>query len=119
MKHAVHGELMSRQHRTPTFISMTTTLPLTTPHSDGELLDVPDRIVVAPRTGVFIPLEPTAGLGPGTTVRSGQLIGHLQCGEEMHQVTSPFAGVARDMLALPNERVRQYQPLLWMAAGVG
>ena len=113
MKHGVHVGLMSLQHRLPTFISMTTTL-----HPEGALLDVPDRIVVAPRTGVFIPLEPTAGLGPGTTVRSGQLIGHLQCGDEVHQVTSPFAGVARDLLALPNERVRQYQPLLWMAAGV-
>ena len=94
---------------------MTTTQALD--NHDGALLDVPDRIVVAPRTGVFIPLEPTAGPGPGTTVRSGQLIGHLDCGGELHQVTSPFAGVARNMLALPNERVRQYQPLLWMAAG--
>lgn len=98
-----------------------TTTPLRTPalEPEGALLDVPDRIVVAPRNGVFIPLDPTAGLGPGATVRSGQLIGHLRCGDDMHRVTSPFAGVARTMLALPNERVRQYQPLLWMAAGVG
>ena len=84
---------------------------------DGELLDVPDRIVVAPRTGVFIPLE-RSEFAAGATVRSGQTIGHLRCGQELHQVTSPFAGVARDLLALPNERVRQYQPLLWMAAAV-
>jgi biotin carboxyl carrier protein len=86
------------------------------PISHGELLHVPDRIVVAPRTGVFIPLERCRALEAGSTVRSGQVIGHVRCGHEMLQVTSPFDGVARDVLAWPNERVRRYQPLLWLRA---
>ena len=83
---------------------------------DGERLNVPDRIVVAPRTGVFIPLEQYQSLVPGSTVRSGQPIGYVRCGNETLPVTSPFDGVARDMLAAPNERVQQYQPVLWMAS---
>lgn len=79
-------------------------------------MNVPDRIVVAPRTGVFIPLEQCHSLEPGSAVRSGQPVGYLRCGDETLQVTSPFDGVARNMLALPNERVQQYQPVLWMAS---
>lgn len=83
---------------------------------NGELLSVPDRIVVSPRNGVFVPLEPQASVNPGSDVAAGQLIGHVRCGTEMMQVTSPFAGVARGLLAWPNERVREFQPVLWMSA---
>lgn len=80
--------------------------------SDGSAIELPDRIVVSPRTGVFVPLNPS----PGSSVRSGQVIGHVRCGHEILQVTSPFDGIARDGLAWHNERVREYQPLLWMTA---
>lgn len=75
-------------------------------------MNVPDRIVVSPRTGVFIPLDPP----PGSAVRSGQVVGHVRCGAETLQVKSPFDGIACDPLAWHNERVRKFQPVFWMTA---
>ena len=88
----------------------------TAPTPPGELLGVPDRIIVAPRTGVFRPLERRSVLDTGAAVRSGQLIGHVCCGDQLIEVTSPFEGQTKGVLAWPDERVRQYQPLLWLEA---
>lgn len=79
----------------------------------------PDRIVVSPRNGVFIPLEPPLGSRPGTPIRSGQVVGHVQCGDERVGVMSPFTGVVRGPIAWPGERVRVYQPLLWLTESGG
>ena len=70
----------------------------------------PERVIVAPVAGVFEPATTD-----GTAIVSGQVVGHVRCGGKRVAITSPFAGEARGMFAWPDERVRRYQPVLWMA----
>ncbi|MEM9202507.1 MAG: hypothetical protein AAGC53_12635 [Actinomycetota bacterium] len=74
-------------------------------------LSGPERVIVAPAAGIF---EPTVRAN-GATIRRGQVIGHVRCGAERVEITSPFDGQARGTFAWPDERVRRYQPVLWMA----
>ena len=76
----------------------------------GAALTGPERVVVAPAAGVFEP----AATQVGTTIRRGQVIGHVRCGTDRVQITSPFDGQAHGVFAWPDERVRRYQPVMWM-----
>jgi biotin carboxyl carrier protein len=60
------------------------------PTHHGELLDVPERMIVAPSVGVVE--------GPGTSM----------------PVCSPFRGMLIGMLAQPGERLREGQPVAWL-----
>lgn len=81
------------------------------PHTDsGAKLSGPERVIVAPAAGVFEPLAVDGG-----AIRRGQVVGHVRCGAERVEITSPFDGQARGVFAWPDERVRRYQPVLWMA----
>ena len=71
----------------------------------------PERVVVAPVAGVFEPVD----TADGATIAAGQIVGHVRCGATRVAITSPFAGRARGMFAWPDERVRRFQPVLWMA----
>ncbi|MEM9518084.1 MAG: hypothetical protein AAGA37_02085 [Actinomycetota bacterium] len=83
------------------------------PHTeqDAPSLSGPERVIVAPAAGIF---EPTVNTS-GATIHRGQVIGHVRCGAERVEITSPFDGQARGTFAWPDERVRRFQPVLWMA----
>jgi multidrug efflux pump subunit AcrA (membrane-fusion protein) len=95
----------------------------------GEVLAVPERVIVAPAVGVFRPLAVdsdldltdtgTALLGdtptpPGTVVTAGQAIGVIEGPGSSTPVRSPFGGFLIGMLARAGERVREGQPVAWL-----
>jgi [acyl-carrier-protein] S-malonyltransferase len=73
----------------------------------GEHLFVTERLVVSPGAGVFTP-EP--GVGPGSTVEPGTLVGRV--GEL--EVRSAFAGQLIDVLAVEGERLATSEPVAWL-----
>jgi len=73
----------------------------------GESLHVTERVVVSPAAGLF---RSAQGLGTGTPVAVGQVIGVV--GE--HEVVSPFAGSLMGVIALDGQRVMSRQPIAWL-----
>jgi [acyl-carrier-protein] S-malonyltransferase len=73
----------------------------------GEHLFVTERLVVSPGAGVFTP-EP--GVGPGSTVEPGTLVGRVGDLE----VRSAFAGQLVDVLAVAGERLAASEPVAWL-----
>jgi len=94
----------------------------------GEVLAVPERVIVAPAVGVFRPLGDSdvdltdaahmpgnAASSPGGTVISaGQAIGVVEGPGSSTPVRSPFGGFLIGMLARTGERVREGQPVAWL-----
>jgi [acyl-carrier-protein] S-malonyltransferase len=76
----------------------------------GEVLAVPERVIVAPAVGVFRPL---AAGEEGAAVDSGQAIGIVEGPGAATPVRSPFDGFLVAMLARAGERVREGQPVAW------
>ena len=84
----------------------------------GEVLAVPERVIVAPAVGVFRPLgdadvdlTETANV---TLVTAGQAIGVIEGPGSSTPVRSPFGGFLVGMLARRGERVREGQPVAWL-----
>ena len=83
----------------------------------GEVLAVPERVIVAPTVGVFHPLAVSdvdlteAG---DVTVTAGQAIGVIEGPGSSTPVRSPFGGFLVGMLARAGERVREGQPVAWL-----
>jgi [acyl-carrier-protein] S-malonyltransferase len=73
----------------------------------GEHLFVTERLVVSPGAGVF---RPEPGVGPGSPVEVGTLVGHV--GDE--EVRSAFAGELVDVLAVEGERLAASEPVAWL-----
>ena len=104
LKHTVHEGQTCRSRAVRTVLAMP-------PHTEAAAaLTGPERVIVTPAAGIF---EPVAC--DGTSIRRGQVVGHVVCGAERVEVTSPFDGQARGVFAWPDERVRRFQPVLWMA----
>ena len=85
----------------------------------GEVLAVPERVIVAPAVGVFRPLTADADLdlteaGDGAMVIAGQAIGVIEGPGSSTPVRSPFGGFLIGMLARAGERVREGQPVAWL-----
>ena len=87
----------------------------------GEVLAVPERVIVAPAVGVFRPLGEIhdvdlteAVMGDGTVVAAGQAIGVIEGPGSSTPVRSPFGGFLVGMLARAGERVREGQPVAWL-----
>jgi biotin carboxyl carrier protein len=76
----------------------------------GELLDVPERMIVAPSVGVFRPNV----LADGDVVDAGEEIGTVVGPGVSMPVRSPFRGRLIGMLAHPGERLREGQPVAWL-----
>ncbi|MEI6401573.1 MAG: ACP S-malonyltransferase [Actinomycetota bacterium] len=74
---------------------------------EGEHLFATERLVVSPAAGVF---DPVAGLGEGSRITVGTIIGHL--GEV--EVRSAFDGVLQSYIAVSGERVTPRQPIAWL-----
>lgn len=89
---------------------------MTTLLTAGEALDVPERLVVAPSTGIFRPRAPATVTTEGELVTVGQVLGVLEAPACRTPVESPFDGFLMGMLALPGERVRAGQPVAWLRA---
>lgn len=85
----------------------------------GEVLAVPERVIVAPAVGVFRPLGDTDDVdltqnADGTVVTAGQAIGVIEGPGSSTPVRSPFGGFLVGMLARRGERVREGQPVAWL-----
>ncbi len=85
----------------------------------GEVLAVPERVIVAPAVGVFRPLSVDIDIdltltGDGTVVTAGQAIGVIEGPGSSTPVRSPFGGFLIGMLARAGERVREGQPVAWL-----
>jgi biotin carboxyl carrier protein len=80
------------------------------PTHHGELLDVPERMIVAPSVGVFRPNF----VGRGDLVDAGEEIGTVVGPGTSMPVRSPFRGMLIGMLAQPGERLREGQPVAWL-----
>jgi biotin carboxyl carrier protein len=76
----------------------------------GELLDVPERMIVAPSVGVFRPHL----VADGDVVDAGEEIGVVIGPGMSMPVRSPFRGKLIGMLAHPGERLREGQPVAWI-----
>lgn len=79
----------------------------------GELLAVPERMIVAPVVGVFRPGD-LAGAPEGALVEAGAEIGVLEGPGSRVPVCSPFRGMLMGMLAHAGERLREGQPVAWL-----
>ena len=82
----------------------------------GEVLAVPERVIVAPAVGVFRPLG-DADLDltqTGELIAAGQAIGVVEGPGSSTPVRSPFRGFLVGMLARAGERVREGQPVAWL-----
>ena len=82
------------------------------PHTEHDAIALtgPERMIVAPAAGVFEP-----AMADGAPIHRGQVVGHIRRGSDRVEITSPFDGRARGVFAWPDERVRRFQPVLWMA----
>ena len=82
----------------------------------GEILAVPERVIVAPAVGVFRPLDPAerATGDDAVIVAAGQAIGVVEGPGASTPVRSPFPGALIGMLAKAGERVREGQPVAWL-----
>lgn len=82
----------------------------------GEVLAVPERVIVAPAVGVFRPLAETDVdlTADGTVIIAGQAIGVVEGPGSSTPVRSPFGGFLVGMLARRGERVREGQPVAWL-----
>jgi biotin carboxyl carrier protein len=78
----------------------------------GEILAVPERVIVAPAVGVFRPLDSAEGVE--TVIVAGQAIGVVEGPNASTPVRSPFPGALMGMLARAGERVREGQPVAWL-----
>lgn len=76
----------------------------------GEGLAVPERMVIAPTTGVFKP----GVCEPGTTIEPGDVLGEITGPGTSTPVHSPFRGTLMGMLAHAGERLREAQPVAWL-----
>lgn len=81
----------------------------------GEVLMVPERVILAPAPGRFRPLDedPDAGAG-GADVTREQVIGFVDGIGHSTPVHSPFHGRLMGLLASAGERVREGQPVAWL-----
>lgn len=80
----------------------------------GETLSVPERLIVAPTTGVFRPLGGPDAICEGALVHRGDVIGAVQSRDSSTPVQSPFEGMLVTILAFEGERLRQGQPVAWL-----
>jgi len=79
----------------------------------GEVLTVPERVILAPAPGTFRPVEPLEAVGEGP-LEAEQVIGFVEGKGHCTPVRSPFGGRLMGLLAHAGERVREGQPVAWL-----
>ena len=81
----------------------------------GEVLMVPERVILAPAPGKFRPLDETPeASSDGADVAREQVIGFVDGIGHSTPVHSPFHGRLMGLLASAGERVREGQPVAWL-----
>lgn len=80
----------------------------------GETLSIPERLIVAPSSGLFRRLDDRPRSKHGYAVNEGDTIGEVQSLGAYTPIRSPFAGFLIEVLAVEGERVRPGQPVAWM-----
>lgn len=76
----------------------------------GERLAVPERMIVAPTAGVFLPFE----MVEGADISEGDALGEIVGPGTSVVVRSRFHGTLMGMLAHSGERLREGQPVAWL-----
>lgn len=79
----------------------------------GETLSIPERVIVAPTTGIFRRLGCHAQRS-GDRVNRGDAIGVVQSLDVSTPIQSPFEGLLVAILASEGERLRPGQPVAWI-----
>jgi len=79
----------------------------------GEVLTVPERVILAPAPGTFRPVGPPDVVGD-ETVTEEQVIGFVEGKGHSTPILSPFGGRLMGLLAHAGERVREGQPVAWL-----
>ena len=82
-----------------------------TPNRAGEVISMPERLIVAPSVGRF---RLTAVADCGAFVDEGQEIGVVEGPSTEQAVCSPFSGRLMGVLAQEGERLRVGQPVAWL-----
>jgi biotin carboxyl carrier protein len=82
--------------------------------ASAEMTVIPERVVVAPCAGRFVPLPPEVFTSEGEWVEPGQAVGEVHNGGGRMQVRSPFRGWVMGMIALPGQPVRAGEALFWV-----
>lgn len=80
----------------------------------GEILSVPERVIVAPATGIFRQAGGHGAAPDGRRIDRGDVVGTVQSLGASTPVRSPFGGSLVAMLAKDGERVRPGQPVAWL-----
>jgi len=80
----------------------------------GEMLSVPERVIVSPGTGIFRRPGGQLQLNSGDLVNHGDPIGIVQSLGVTTPIRSPFEGSLVAMLASEGERVRLGQAVAWL-----
>ncbi|HZJ26625.1 MAG TPA: hypothetical protein VFF40_06390 [Acidimicrobiia bacterium] len=89
---------------------------MTTPLHEGEALNVSERMIVSPASGLFEPTPPETITAEGELVRVGQAIGSVHGPGIATPVVSAFDGFLMGLLATPGERLRIGEPVAWLRA---
>ena len=76
----------------------------------GEMLVVPERMIVAPVVGIFR----SHGVADGVELSAGDEIGVVEGPGTTCPILSPFGGTLMGMLAHSGERLRSGQPIAWL-----
>jgi biotin carboxyl carrier protein len=79
-----------------------------------EVTMIPERVVVSPCAGRFMPLPPEVFTSEGEWVEPGQPVAEVHNGRGVMEVRSPFRGWMMGMLALPGQPVREGEALFWV-----
>lgn len=80
----------------------------------GEILSIPERLIVAPSIGLFRDRRDRPRPVHGDAVKEGDLIGEVRSLGVSTPIRSPFAGHLVAVLAVEGERVRPGQPIAWV-----
>jgi biotin carboxyl carrier protein len=80
----------------------------------GETLSIPERLIVAPSSGLFRRLHERNRPAQGAAVNEGDVIGEVQSLGVSTPIRSPFAGFLIGVLAVEGERVRPGQAVAWV-----
>ena len=79
----------------------------------GERIHVPERLIVAPAAGVFVP--PIGGpRAEGERLVAGDAVGVVELSGEATPVCSSFSGDLMGMLAEEGQMLRAGQPVAWL-----
>jgi biotin carboxyl carrier protein len=82
----------------------------------GEQCDIEERLVIAPAGGTFVPDGGLVTAPSGRVVEQGDIVAVVTRQDKTYLVVSGCRGSFVRFLAEAGDRVRQYQPIVWLHA---